>query len=314
MEEFELEKHQEIVEENEKIPSKSPINSQRKAPNEKRSTIIIGVVAGLLVLSVAGTFIGASIYEKNNSLHTPTPSFNWDVDRSGFFDKDGNFLDAGKSYHFIDQHDDADRKYIQITSVEAPENAYSYVFPSYLNNMTGKETETLPIYAVGRELKYDDNFETNFDSIKKNVFGFPETNKGITNIYFQSLYKEICDYSFYECVDLEKVEFRSFATGNQKIGNRAFAECKKLKEVVLSSNLSSIGDKAFENDESLETVSLPKGIKSIGAMAFKGTSITNINYVGSKADWDRIAKSDDWSDGLSNCKIHYLEEGTEESI
>lgn len=308
MEEFDLEKEQQIAGNSEEIASKSPVNSQRKAPNEKRSTIIIGAIATLLVLSVTGTFIGASIYEKNNSQELPTPSFTWDVDRSGFFDKDGNFLDAGKSYKFVDKTDDADRKYIQITSVEAPKDAYAYVFPSYLNNMTGDVVETLPIYSVGKPAIADAGPD------KTSVFGDTSKNKGIAEVYFQSLYKEIRDYAFNNCVDLERVEFRTFATGKQTIGSYAFANCAKLKNVVLSNNLNQIGSRAFENDACLETIAIPNSLTRLDDFAFNGTALKDIYYSGTKANWEKITKTDNWSGGLSDCKIHFLEEGLEETI
>lgn len=308
MEEVEFKNEQEIAEKTEENPGKNGLNLEKKAPNETKSNIIIGIVAAVLILSTAATFIGAAINEKLNTNEPPTPTFQWDTDRSGFFDKDGQFISAAKSHKFTDRLDDADRKYIQVTSIEPPENAYAYVFPSYLNNMVGDKTETLPIYAVGREAVPDG--EPN----KTSVFGNASKNQGITEIYFQSLYKEICSYAFYNCVDLEKVEFRSFASGKQMIGEGAFAECGKLKDVTLSNNLYLIAPRAFENDIGLETIALPKSLTNIGDEAFKGTSLKDINYSGTKSDWERVAKTNNWSEGIEGCAIHFLEEGTTETI
>ena len=308
MEEMETKNEQEIVGQNEENLGKTPMNSEKKPHNETKSNIIIGIVAATLILSVAATFIGASINEKQNTNEPPTPTFQWDTDRSGFYDKNGQFLGAAKSHRFTDRLDDANRKYVQVTSIEPLEDAYAYVFPSYLNNMTEEKVETVPIYAVGNEKPKDT------EPIKKSVFGDSLKNKGITEIYFQSLYKEICDYSFYNCVDLEKVEFRSFASGKQMIGESAFAKCHKLKDVVLSENLNLIAPRAFEDDDSLETITLPKSLTNIGDYVFKGTSLKEINYSGTKSGWEKIAKTNDWSEGLSGCKINFLEEGTTEEI
>ncbi len=309
MEETELKKEPEFIEENPKNISKTPTNLQRKAPNEKIGTIIIGAIAGLLILSFVGTFIGASIYENQEKNQTTVPTFTWSTDRFGFYDKDGKFLGDGGSYKFADKQDSADRKYLQITSIEAYKDSYTYVFPSFFNNkMEDGKVETSPIYAVGREIVYSEDFETNFASIKKNVFGFPETNKQIGQIYFQSLYKEIGNYAFYECEGLERVEFRSFAAGKQIIGEKAFAECGKLKDIVFSENLTTIGEKAFENDLSLTTINLPNSLLTIGPSAFKGTSITTINFKGTESEWNKINKALDWSEGLSNCSLRFLNE------
>jgi len=307
MEETELKKEPEFIEEKPEILSKTPTDSQRKAPNEKKWTMVIGVVAGVLALSLAATFIGASVYENQQNSKTTNPSFSWDTENSGFYDKDGKFLGGGDSYRFADKTDSADRKYIQITSIEALKDAYTFVFPSYLNFKTSDgSTETNPIYSVGKELVYNEEFETNFDNIKKNVFGFPETNKQIGQLYFKSLYKEIGNYAFYDSEGLERVEFRSFATGKQTIGERAFAECDKLKDVVLSENLTTIGEKAFENDIALTSIKLPNSLTNIGPAAFKGTSIKSIYFKGTESEWNKVNKAVDWSDGLSDCYI-YLE-------
>jgi len=62
-----------------------------------------------------------------------------------------------------------------------------------------------------------------------------------------------------------------------EIYNKAFYNNKKLKEVVLSANISKIGDSAFEGCTGLEKVTLHEGLVTIGNRAFYGcTSLKSI--------------------------------------
>nr|MBQ8252991.1 leucine-rich repeat protein [Lachnospiraceae bacterium] len=62
-----------------------------------------------------------------------------------------------------------------------------------------------------------------------------------------------------------------------EIYNKAFYNNKKLKEVVLSANISKIGNSAFEGCTGLEKVTLHEGLVTIGNRAFYGcTSLKSI--------------------------------------
>ena len=61
-----------------------------------------------------------------------------------------------------------------------------------------------------------------------------------------------------------------------KIPERCFADCTRLREVVLSSRTEEIGQKAFWNCRALRTVRLPKYLRRIGAFAFAHMSAERI--------------------------------------
>ena len=97
--------------------------------------------------------------------------------------------------------------------------------------------------------------------------------------------KSISDNAFFSCknlsrINLKKVEsigencfkFSALETANLSqtvtIGEFAFAECKKLKNVEFSDSLELVGDFAFIGDTALTACHVPAGI--IGASAFMG--------------------------------------------
>lgn len=55
-----------------------------------------------------------------------------------------------------------------------------------------------------------------------------------------------------------------------EIGDRAFADCKKIGSLILPSAVASIGAYAFNNCKSLKSVELPAGLTEIGEWAFCG--------------------------------------------
>lgn len=73
----------------------------------------------------------------------------------------------------------------------------------------------------------------------------------------------------------KKVTSVSIGSNVEKIGKKAFANCKKLKTVTVNGNkLKTIGQSAFSGDKKLKTVNLKKvkTLKTVGKSAFKGVS------------------------------------------
>lgn len=58
----------------------------------------------------------------------------------------------------------------------------------------------------------------------------------------------------------------------RSIGNKAFYECKQLKNVLFPSNLSSIGSEAFHSCTLLASINLPSSLISLGTNAFSNCS------------------------------------------
>ena len=87
------------------------------------------------------------------------------------------------------------------------------------------------------------------------------------------------------------------------IGNGAFSQCHRLKEITLSDSITSIGDEVFLNT-GIERIFLPKSIKNIGSRIFSGTYGTDIWYEGTESDRENISISQDNENFLS-AQWHY---------
>jgi hypothetical protein len=108
----------------------------------------------------------------------------------------------------------------------------------------------------------------------------------------------IDESAFSECKNLESI----YARNIEIIGEYAFNDDTKLKNIELGDSIKIIGKGAFYRCETLKEISLNDGIESIGDYAFKYSGITDISGV-EKADiigelilnytpWEENQKSD----------------------
>ncbi|MGN0818499.1 MAG: leucine-rich repeat domain-containing protein, partial [Candidatus Coproplasma sp.] len=93
-----------------------------------------------------------------------------------------------------------------------------------------------------------------------------EGKDNLVSVKFGSAVKEIGEYSFAYCSNLENVTF--MGTGVSSIGKSAFYYCKSLKTLALPEGVTSVGSYAFGYNYSLYSVSLPKSLNNIGDEAF----------------------------------------------
>lgn len=74
--------------------------------------------------------------------------------------------------------------------------------------------------------------------------------------------------------------------GCEKIGNRVFECCEKLKEVVISRSVKSIGTCSFGGCNRLEEVIIPENVESIGDHAFEGCEKATIMIMNKSSESD----------------------------
>ena len=84
------------------------------------------------------------------------------------------------------------------------------------------------------------------------------------------------------------------------IGEKAFLHCHNLEQVKCSKNLKKIGLSSFLYCENLYMINLPKTLEHISCWAFANIKNLHIIYEGSKEDWNKIYKEDEWN---KNSKI-----------
>ncbi len=143
--------------------------------------------------------------------------------------------------------------------------------------------------------------------------------------------KNIGEWAFASCFKLKSV---TIGHGVQSIGNSAFHSCNSLQSITVDSNnqnysskdgdlydknqttliqyavgkkatsftipdsVQSIGDSAFYDCDSLQSVTIGNGVQNIGSYVFSYcTALRSISYNGTKAEWEKIVKDEDWDCG-----------------
>lgn len=115
---------------------------------------------------------------------------------------------------------------------------------------------------------------TNIKSLKHIILPFDQIRFG---------YSIIADEAFRGLKNLETVEILTF-DGYSKtniIGEYAFADCPKLKSVILPDSITKMGEGAFWFCSSLESVNIPSGLEEIPDCTFGGSGITQIEILDS---------------------------------
>lgn len=77
--------------------------------------------------------------------------------------------------------------------------------------------------------------------------------------------KEIDDFAFYECKNLNNVILPNTV---EVINRSVFYGCKSLEHIKMSNNIKYIGDLAFQDDTALEEIFIPDTITYISSDAF----------------------------------------------
>ena len=91
--------------------------------------------------------------------------------------------------------------------------------------------------------------------------------------------------AFSDCQNLRDVQFADSVT---RIDGGAFYGCVNLKSLSLPEHLTTIGRNAFTDCKNLKTIYIPASVTSIGPQAFLGTSLENIYFGGTTAEWNAL--------------------------
>lgn len=106
--------------------------------------------------------------------------------------------------------------------------------------------------------------------------------------------ERIGDFAFWEC---EKVKEVIIPKGVEEIGYKAFFECTELEEVEIPEGVRNVGKSAFEKCRILKEVEIPESVEVISQFAFWGCVKATIILKNSGKDFKIIG-----IDAFLNCK------------
>ena len=109
-------------------------------------------------------------------------------------------------------------------------------------------------------------------------------------------------HAFSGCDALTSITFPGSVT---EIQMGAFADCNGLTSVILPGGLIDMGEWVFARCKGLISITIPDGVTKIERNAFYGCeSLSDINYTGTKAQWNSIEKNDSWDRGTGRYAVH----------
>ena len=125
------------------------------------------------------------------------------------------------------------------------------------------------------------------------------------------IYKE--DLGGYEvkAIDKTKAEYGAIKTGingvdTVKLGDFMFVNNNNIVVApMITDSIIQIGNHAFSACEKLRSITIPNSITLIGGKVFSmSTKLNSVIYEGTIAQWDAIAKDDEWD---WNCYATYVQ-------
>ncbi len=109
---------------------------------------------------------------------------------------------------------------------------------------------------IGDEKVTELNLDSGIDSIPNYMFSGCSS---LVHLTIPEGIKHIGSYAFKRCCNLETVEI----IGDTEIGEEAFAECEKLKNVVLSNDIKETGISVFSRCKALQSINIPSSMVEI---------------------------------------------------
>lgn len=131
----------------------------------------------------------------------------------------------------------------------------------------------LPLIRSIGESDFTDKYGVHFANYGRTLVGVAQVLfRDVRQYEIPEGVSTICDDAF-SGMDLEKV---SFPKSLHHIGKRAFMDCRKLDDVILSREVDVIRASCFEGCLSLSKVTLSSTLFTIHHRAFRGTSVREV--------------------------------------
>ena len=104
----------------------------------------------------------------------------------------------------------------------------------------------------------------------------------------------------------------------ERIGNYAFYNSERVKNVVIEEGVTEIGERAFYSMYRLESVTIPSTVTKIGSYAFAHSSpdskLKYIYYNGTEKDWLSVEKGSNWDRYCGDYEIIFRPELAEYEV
>ena len=193
-----------------------------------------------------------------------------------------------------------------LTSIAIPDGVTSIEYSAF-GNCSSLTSITIPdgVTSIGGWAFYNCSSLTNITipdsvtSIRENAFYYCSS---LTSITIPDSVTSIRESAFCNCRSLESV---TIGNGVTSIGRFVFDGCSSLTSIAIPDGVTSIEYSAFGNCRSLTSIAIPDGVTSIEDSAFEGCSLlTDIEFDGTKEQWEAISKGSNWNVNTGNYTIH----------
>ncbi len=165
-----------------------------------------------------------------------------------------------------------------VTSITMPENV------EYIDDFAFNSCKNL------KEI----NLSPNLKSIGASAFSTCEKLEELT---IPDSVETIGVSAFYNCSSLTEIEVPASV---KTLPATVFSGCANLSKVTLNEGVETISTRAFAGTKVAE-IRLPSSVTSFFVDSFKDSSLTDIYFCGSKADWKRATQNKDFGE----ITIHY---------
>lgn len=153
------------------------------------------------------------------------------------------------------------------------------------------------VVAMGNENSDSQSYSIADTTVMVGPFAFSDS-KNLTEITIPASVKVLEMSAFKSCHQLTTV---NLPVGLEKIGSECFKYDGELVTVNLPDTLTHIGMNAFDECSQLSRITLPRSLVEIGNTAFRWTSIEEMDYLGTVAEWEKITKQDSGTNATIHC-------------